>query len=177
MIPAQVVPKITLLNRVVSSTVSTTSSSRASVLKKSSVSAFSRDKILEKEGKSLSMRQIARQEFQCWKSIQFLRIQKMRSCKKKEILVNAADCSSRASVLEEYSVPAYSKDEILEKEGKSLSMRQIGEKSFVLMQEFVYFSVDPGTLKIYRYIWDLFRSYGKMSGVDIDKYSFNFLFI
>ena len=58
MIPAQVVPKITLLNRVVSSTVSTTSSSRASVLKKSSVSAFSRDEILEKEGKSLSMRQI-----------------------------------------------------------------------------------------------------------------------
>ena len=56
-------------------------------------------------------------------------------------------------------------------------MRQIGEKSFVLMQEFVYFSVDPGTLKIYRYTWDLFRSYGKMSGVDIDKYSFNFLFI
>ena len=80
-------------------------------------------------------------------------------------------------MLEEYSVPAYSKDEILEKEGKSLSMRQIGEKSFVLMQEFVYFSVDPGTLKIYRYTWDLFRSYGKMSGVDIDKYSFNFLFI
>jgi hypothetical protein len=110
MIPAQVVPKITLLNRVVSSTVSTTSSSRASVLKKSSVSAFSRD-------------------------------------------------------------------EILEKEGKSLSMRQIGEKSSVLVQEFVYFSVDPGTLKIYRYTWDLFRSYGKMSGVDIDKYSFNFLFI
>ena len=110
MIPAQVVPKITLLNRVVSSTVSTTSSSGASVLKKSSVSAFSRD-------------------------------------------------------------------EILEKEGKSLSMRQIGEKSSVLVQEFVYNSVAPGTLKIYRYTWDLFRSYGKMSGVDIDKYSFNFLFI
>ena len=56
-------------------------------------------------------------------------------------------------------------------------MRQIGEKSSVLVQEFVYFSVDPGTLKIYRYIWDLFRSYGNMSVVDIDKYSFNFLFI
>ena len=35
----------------------------------------------------------------------------------------------------------------------------------------------PGTLKIYRYTWDLFRSYGKMSGVDVDKYCFDFLFI
>ena len=58
MIPAQVVPKITLLNRVVSSTVSTTSSSRASVLEEYSVPAYSKDEILEKEGKSLSMRQI-----------------------------------------------------------------------------------------------------------------------
>jgi hypothetical protein len=85
--------------------------------------------------------------------------------------------SSRASVLEEFSVPAFSKDGILGKAGESLSMRQIGEKSSVLVQEFVYNSVDPGTLKIYRYTWDLFRSYGKMSGVDVDKYSFNFLFI
>jgi hypothetical protein len=70
--------------RVFSSTVSTTSSSRASVLEEYSVPAYSKDEILEKEGKSLSMRQIARQEFQCWKSIQFLRTQKMRSWKKKE---------------------------------------------------------------------------------------------
>ena len=32
-------------------------------------------------------------------------------------------------------------------------------------------------MKIYRYTWDLFRSYGKLSGVDVDKYSFDFLFI
>ena len=84
--------------------------------------------------------------------------------------------SSRASVLES-SVSAFSRDGILGKAGESLSMRQIGEKSSVLVQEFVYNSVAPGTLKIYRYTWDLFRSYGKMSGVDIDIYSFNFLFI
>ena len=85
--------------------------------------------------------------------------------------------SPRASVSEESLVPAFSRDGILGKAGESLSMRQIGEKSSVLVQEFVYNSVAPGTLKVYRYNWDLFRSYGKMSGVDFNKYSFNFQII
>ena len=34
-------------------------------------------------------------------------------------------------------------------------MQQIGEKSSGLVQEFVFNSVAPGTLKIYRYTWDL----------------------
>jgi hypothetical protein len=85
--------------------------------------------------------------------------------------------SPRASVLEQPSVPAFSRDGILGKAGESLSMRQLGKKSSVLVQDFVFNSVVPGTLKIYRYTWDLFRSYGKMSGVDVDKYNFDFLFI
>jgi hypothetical protein len=78
-------------------------------------------------------------------------------------------------VLEASSVPAFTRDGILGKAGETLRMQQIGEKSSVLVQEFVYNSVAPGTLKIYRYTWDLFRSYGKLSGVDVDKYSFDFL--
>ena len=56
-------------------------------------------------------------------------------------------------------------------------VKQLGEKSSVLVQEFVYNSVAPGTLKIYRLTWDLFRSFGKLSGVDVDKYAFDFLFV
>ena len=85
--------------------------------------------------------------------------------------------SPRTSVLAASSVPAFTRDGILGKAGETLTVQQIGEKSSVLVQEFVYNSVAPGTLKIYRYTWDLFRSYGKLSGVDVDKYSFDFLFI
>ena len=80
--------------------------------------------------------------------------------------------SSRASVLEQPSVPAFERDGILGKAGESLSMRQLGKKSSVLVQDFVFNSVAPGTLKIYRYTWDLFRSYGKMSGVDVDNLTY-----
>jgi hypothetical protein len=70
--------------------------------------------------------------------------------------------SPRASVLEQPSVPAFSRDGILGKAGESLTMQQLGEKSSVLVQDFVFNFVAPGTLKIYNYTWDLFRSFGKI---------------
>ena len=70
--------------------------------------------------------------------------------------------SPRASVLEQPSVPAFLRDGILGKAGESLTMQQLGEKSSVLVQDFVFNFVAPGTLKIYNYTWDLFRSFGKI---------------
>ena len=90
-------------------------------------------------------------------------------------LPTSSPSSQRTSVLAESSVPAFTRDSLLGKAGETLTVQQLGEKSSVLVQEFVYNSVAPGTLKIYPYTWDLFRSYGKLSGVDVDKYSFDFL--
>ena len=66
---------------------------------------------------------------------------------------------------------------ILGQEGECLSANKLGEISSKLVHDFVFDSVAPGTLKLYRCNWQLFRSYGKISGIDVDKYDFDFLFV
>ena len=53
----------------------------------------------------------------------------------------------------------------------------MGEISNHLVESFVYDSIAPGTLKVYKANWQLFRSYGKISGIDVEKYDFDFLFV
>ena len=69
----------------------------------------------------------------------------------------SASPTTRSSVLEQTSVPVFQKDGILGQAGSSLSVQELGKKSLVLIQDFVFNSVAPGTLKIYKYTWDLFK--------------------
>ena len=69
------------------------------------------------------------------------------------------------------------RDGILGKQGDRLSNSELGELSSNLIKNFVYDSVAPGTLKVYNANWQLFKSYGKLSGIDVEKYDFDFLFI
>ena len=80
-----------------------------------------------------------------------------------------------SSNLEEEQVHLLGRDGILGKKGDRLSNSELGELSSNLVKNFVYDSVAPGTLKVYNANWQLFRSYGKLSGIDVDKYDFGFL--
>jgi integrase len=85
--------------------------------------------------------------------------------------------SARDSVLVQNSVPAFSRDGILGKAGDILTLQELGKKSSVIVNEMVFNSVAPSTLKIYKLTWNLFKSFGKLSGVDVEKYNFDFTFI
>ena len=61
--------------------------------------------------------------------------------------------------------------------GDVLSHRKMGEISNHLVESFVYDSIAPGTLKVYKANWQLFKSYGNISGIDVEKYEFDFLFV
>ena len=89
----------------------------------------------------------------------------------------SASPTTRSSVLKQTSVPVFQKDGVLGQAGSSLSVQELGKKSKALIQDFVFNSVAPGTLKIYKYTWDLFKSFGKMSGVNVEKLIFDFLFV
>merc|ERR1712105_175917 len=82
-----------------------------------------------------------------------------------------------SSNLEEEQVHLLGRDGILGKKGDRLSNIELGELSSYLVKNFVYDSVAPGTLKVYNANWKLFKSYGKLCGIDVDKYDFDFLFI
>ena len=67
------------------------------------------------------------------------------------------------------------RDGILGSKGDLLSHRKLGEISKNLVESFVYDSIAPGTLKLYQANWQLFKSYGKISGINVEKYKFDFL--
>ena len=89
----------------------------------------------------------------------------------------SASPTVRTSVLSTNSVPVLEKDGILGLAGASLSLEELGKRSKALISDFVFNSVAPGTLKIYKYTWELFKSFGKISGVNVEKFEFDFLFI
>jgi hypothetical protein len=89
----------------------------------------------------------------------------------------SASPTMRTSVLSSNSVPVLEKDGILGLAGTSLSVEEMGKRSKALISDFVLNSVAPGTLRIYKYTWELFKSFGKISGVNVEKFEFDFLFI
>ena len=58
-----------------------------------------------------------------------------------------------------------------------MSSSKLGEISSKLVKDFVFDSIAPGTLKVYSANWQLFKSYGNISGIDVEKYDFDFLFV
>ena len=68
-------------------------------------------------------------------------------------------------------------DGILGSKGDLLSHSKMGEKCKNLVESFVYDSIAPGTLRLYKANWQLFKSYGKISGINVEKYEFDFLFV
>ena len=95
--------------------------------------------------------------------------------------VLSSSCSTPSTLtspnLEKEQFHLLGRDGILGKQGDRLSNNELGELSSNLVKNFVYDSVAPGTLKVYDANWQLFKSYGKLSGIDVEKYDFDFLFI
>ena len=93
------------------------------------------------------------------------------------VLSSTTSLPSKFPDLVEDQLHLLDQDGILGSKGDLLSHRKMGEKCKDLVESFVYDSIAPGTLRLYKANWQLFKSYGKISGINVEKYDFDFLFV